>query len=89
MPGDLRMRFFPAPAPCARVFSLAHGTPHAGRGHRLIDGGGRKGRLEFLSVSTMDCLSSVLRHYPSDTAGSRLDRCRQAVLGRVRGGGVL
>ena len=27
------------------------GTPHAGRSHRLIDGGaGRKGRLEFLSV---------------------------------------
>ena len=36
------------------VFSLARGTPHAGRGHRLLDGGaGRKGRLELLSVSEM------------------------------------
>jgi hypothetical protein len=36
--------------PCASVFSLARGTPPAGRGHRLSDGGaGRKGRLEFLS----------------------------------------
>jgi hypothetical protein len=31
------------------VFSLARGTPHAGRGHRLLDGGaGRKGRVVFL-----------------------------------------
>ena len=34
--------------PESTLFPAPRGTPHAGRGHRLLDGGaGRQGRLEF------------------------------------------